>query len=535
MSSDSHSREIEKKSGFKRKFFIIVLPILLVVGLLICLGAVFSVPKDVEGAGSTEKQVLIAYVVLAISLIGLAIWYVFGTPPSWVRYLRRILAGLILVLAFVACTFAMINGFKKPEEKKRAFNTLAVIADYAVEDNVQLSVSAQGEARPRTEIDLVPEVGGKIIYVSPNFIEGGIIRKGETLIRIEDSDFKVNVIRAKASIAQAEQVLIREKAEGEIARQDYAELGRGQPTALALRQPQQAQAQAALQAAQAELETAELQLKRTYVRAPFDGRVRSKSSDLGQFVSPGRALGRIFSTDVVEVRLPLTDSDLSKIDLPIAFVAKDRASAPDATLSAVIAGKKREWEGKIMRTDSTYDPQTRALFAIAEVFDPYGKGASEEGVPLPPGLFVDAAIRGKTFENIIVLPRDGLRPEDEVYVVDDKGKVEVRQAEVLDTNAQNAFLLGGVETGELVVLSPMEKSRVSMTLKVLDASDPTKVLVDPPKPEWMKKKEASEKDGKKKRGFWGRKKDETKSEDDTPKKDGEGDTKDSNASAAGSE
>lgn len=448
--------------------------------------------------------------------------------------LRKVLMVFIpiaIVVGFVILTSVIIALNKKPEEKKRTFNTLAVIADYAVQDDVQLSVTTQGEARPRTEIDLVPEVGGKIVYVSPNFIEGGIIRKGETLIRVEDSDYKVNVIRAKASIAQAEQVLIREKAEGEIARVDYAELGRGEPTALALRQPQQAQAQASLMAAQAELETAELQLKRTAVRAPFDGRVRTKSSDLGQFVSPGRTLGRIFSTDIVEVRLPLTDSDLSKIDLPIAFVAKDRASAPDVVLSATIAGKTREWQGKIMRTDSTYDTQTRALFAIAEVFDPYGKGSSENGVPLPPGLFVDAAIKGKTFDDVIVLPRDGLRPEDEVYVVNDQGKVDVRIAEVLDTNAKNAFLLGGVEVGELIVLSPMEKSRVSMTLKVLDAKDPTKVIVDPPEPEWMKKLAESKDEGKKKKRRWGKKKDSSdeKKEEDKDKKDdtesGAGDAK----------
>ena len=454
------------------------------------------------------------------------------------RKILMILIPILIVVGFIVAASIIIKINKKPEEKERTFNTLAVIAAYATSDNVKLEVNASGEARPRTEIDLVPEVGGKIIYVSPNFQEGGIIRKGETLIRVEDSDYKVNVIRAKASIAQAEQVLIREQAEGEIARRDYEELGRGKPSALALRQPQQAQAQASLLAAKAELETAELQLKRTYVRAPFDGRVRTKNSDLGQFVTPGRTLGRIFSTDVVEVRLPLTDNDLSKMDLPIAFVATSRDEAPDVILSATIAGKLRKWNGKIMRTDSTYDTQTRALFAIAEVFDPYDKGASENGVPLPPGLFVDASIAGKSFENVIVLPRDGLRPEDEVYVVDDKGKVDVRNADVLDTNAENAFLLGGVEPGELVVLSPMEKSRISMTLKVLDATDPTVVLVDPPEPEWMKKAREAKKSGKNGKRGWGKKSKSNTDESNTTdedKKDREAEAKDTVKTDAGVE
>lgn len=416
------------------------------------------------------------------------------------RKLLIIFIPILVVVGFIVLGAVVIALNKKPEEKKRAFNTLAVMADYAVQDDVRLTVKTQGEARPRTEIDLVPEVGGKIVYVSPNFIEGGIIKKGETLLRIEDSDFKIAVIRAQASVAQAEQVLIREQVEGEIAKRDYEELGRGEASPLALRLPQQAQARASLQAAEAEVESARLQLSRTSVRAPFTGRVKTKASDLGQFVSPGRTLGRIFSTDIVEVRLPLTDDDLSKMDLPLAYVAKDRASAPNVSFSTVIAGQRRSWNGKIMRTDSTFDTQTRALFAIAEVFDPYGEGASENGFPLAPGLFVDAEIDGKTYEDIIVLPRDGLRPEDEVYVVNDQGKVDIRKPVVLDTDSERALLISGVKAGELIVLSPMEKSRVSMTLKVLDANDPKTVLVDPPEPEWMKKmKEDEGKDDKKSR------------------------------------
>lgn len=404
----------------------------------------------------------------------------------------------LFIVGFVFLGSIIIKLNNKPEEKKRAFNTLAVLADYAVLDDVQLSVKTQGEARPQTEIDLVPEIGGKIVYVSPNFIEGGIIKKGEVLLRIEDADYKVSVIRAQAQVAQAEQSVIREKAEGEIAKQDYQELGIGKASPLALRLPQQAQALASLQAAEAELASANLQLKRTEVRAPFTGRVKTKNSDIGQFVSPGRTLGRIFSTSIVEVRLPLSDSDLSKIDLPIAYVAKNRASAIDVELNAIIAGKRRYWSGKIMRTASTYDTQTRALFAIAEVVDPYGSGASENGYPLAPGLFVDAEISGKIYQEIIVLPRDGLRPDNEVYVVDDKGKADIRKVKVLDSDSERALLIGGVDEGELVVLSPMEKSRTSMSLRVLDVNNPETILVDPPKPDWMKNLEKKSKETKKK-------------------------------------
>lgn len=454
----------------------------------------------------------------------------YSIPERSGGVLRKVLVitiPILIIVGFVVATSVYIALTKEPKEKKRSFNTLAVIADYAKVQDVQLSVRTQGEARPQIEIDLVPQVGGKIVYVSPNFVEGGIFKKGETLVRVEDADFKVAVIRAEAGVAQAQQVLVREKAEGEIARQDYAELGRGEPTPLALREPQQAQAQAALRAAEADLQASKLNLSRTEVKAPFSGRVRSKASDIGQFVAPGSRLGRVFSKDIVEVRLALSDDQLAKLDLPLAYVAKDRASAPKVDLSARVAGQTRHWDGRIMRTDSAYDTQTRALFAIAEVFDPYGAGASDDGVPLAPGLFVDADIAGKSFENVIVIPRDGLRPQDEVYIVDDKGKAEIRKVSVLDSEADRAVLTGGIEAGELVVLSPMERSRVEMTLKVLDVRDPENVLVDPPKPEWMLKEEDEESAGEgdakpKKKRRWGKKSDEdVDSSDDESKPEAE--------------
>lgn len=416
---------------------------------------------------------------------------------SLLRKLLVVGIPLLIVVAFFIVTQIIIAMNKKPEEKRRPFNPLAVLAEIAVRDDVQLMVQTQGEARPQIEIDLVPEVGGKIISVSPKFLEGGVFKKDDVLIQIDRRDYETAVIRAEAAVARAQQVLLREQAEAEIALKDWEDLGLGkEPSDLTLRKPQLAEAQAGLQSAQADLRNAKIQLSRTSVRAPFDGRVRSKSSDLGQFVSPGSRLGRIFSANVTEVRLPLTDNDLSKVNLPIGFVADSRAEAPEVELSAVIGGIRQTWKGKIMRTDSVYDTQTRALFAIAEVYDPYGDGASNNGVPLAPGLFVDAEIKGKSFEKMIVLPRDGLRPENKVYVAKEDGSAEIRLPTVLDTNAQYAYLKDGVEPGEYVILSPVEESRLPGPLKVLNINDTSEVYIDPPKPKWMIEKEKAEDEAK---------------------------------------
>ena len=293
----------------------------------------------------------------------------------------RILIPIAIIMVFMIFT-SILKGMKKaPEIKKRTNPVLAVLSTPAVSDTVQLTVTVQGETRPRTEIDLVPEVAGKIVYVSPKFLTGGLFKRGDVLYRIEDSDYKVSIIKANAAIARAQQVLIREQAEGDIALQDWQDLGQGQASDLTLRKPQLLEAQASLGSAQADLENAQLRLQRTEVKAPFDGRVREKQADLGQYINPGSKLGRIFSTDIAEVRLALSDADLSRLNIPIAYVATSKAGAPKVRLSTIIGGKLREWDGHIMRTASTYDTQTRSLFAIAEVVDPYGKGAAAGGFP----------------------------------------------------------------------------------------------------------------------------------------------------------
>lgn len=466
---------------------LIIFPIGIILGFLALSFAGGGTGEDAKPP-VVEAVLLVLFLVMGIVSIIIAIRLSRPKKRRGIsRRIQSILLPIMVFLLFPMGALAIINASQQPEETRRPFTPLAVMADYAVRQDVRLSVQTQGEARPQTEINLVPEVGGKVVYVSPNFIEGGIFVMGETLIRVDPSDYNVAVVRAQAGVAQAEQVLAREIAEGDIARTDYEDLGRGEPSPLALRVPQKQQAQAALQAAKADLENARLQLSRTSVRAPFTGRVRTKTSGMGQFVTPGSQLGRIFSTNIVEVRLPFTDTDMSKIDLPIAFVAKNKDEATPVVLSTVIGGVRQQWDGLIMRTEATYDTQSRALFAIAEVADPYGTGRSQNGVPIAPGLFVDATVQGKIFPNAIVIPRDGLRVEDEIYTVNDKGKASIRKVTVLDATAERAVLASGVEAGELVVLSPMERSRVSIPLKVLNINNPDEVLVEPEEPEWMRK------------------------------------------------
>ncbi len=378
------------------------------------------------------------------------------------RFFTFILPALVIVGG--VASVVVMGMLKKPPEKTDAVaEAPKVVTTITGGESVRLTVAIQGVAEPRNEIDVVPQVGGRIDYVSPAFLTGGGFKQGDVLIRIEDVDYRLAVTRSEAEVSRAARALARERAEGEIALRDWEELGEGEASDLALRQPQLAEARASLAAAQATLEDAKLDLARTEIRAPFDGRVARKSADTGQFVNAGQALGRIFSTDVIEVRLPLSDRELAKTSLPVAFQATEDDPGPDVELSAIVAGEFRVWKGRITRTDSRFDQSSRLLHAIAEVDDPYGAGAAD-GTPLAPGLFVNAEIQGRLFDDAVVMPRAALRGEKEVYVVNDDDTVSIRDVRVVSSDRTQVVVIGGVAAGERVVVSPLRGAADGMAV-----------------------------------------------------------------------
>ncbi|NEQ49796.1 MAG: efflux RND transporter periplasmic adaptor subunit [Leptolyngbya sp. SIO3F4] len=235
-----------------------------------------------------------------------------------------------------------------------------------------------------------------------------------------------------------------------------------------MREPQLAEARARLAGAEASLAEARLNLSRTRVSAPFDGRVRSKAADLGQFVGAGSRLGRVFSTTLAEVSLPLSDRELSLLGIPLAFEAAP-GEGPSVRLSAVVAGALRTWDAHIARTASAIDPQTRTLQAIVQVEDPYGAAAEAAGAPLAMGLFVDARIQGREIETAYALPRSALRGASEVYVIQADNTLNVRDVSVVDSSAERVVIIAGIEDGDRVVTSPLRAAADGTAVLVITA------------------------------------------------------------------
>ncbi|MEQ8434197.1 MAG: efflux RND transporter periplasmic adaptor subunit [Oceanicaulis sp.] len=378
-------------------------------------------------------------------------------------------APIGLFLLFVLAYVTLFATRPTPEETETVSRPAAVFFATAQAEPVQLSVSTQGEVRPTIEIDLTAQVSGRIAYVNPAFVEGGFFEADEVLIQLEDADYRLAVTRAEAQVAQMRQILVREEAEAELAREEWDDLGEGEASPLTLRQPQMAEAQARLAGAQATLAEARLNLSRTRISAPFSGRVRTKAADLGQFVGAGARLGRVFSTDTAEISLPLSDRELALLGMPLAFEAAGPGEGPPVRLSAVVSGERRTWDAHIVRTASAIDPQTRTLQAIVQVEDPYGAAAQAAGAPLVMGLFVEAVIEGRNVATAFSLPRSALRGAGEAYVIRADNTLDIRQVAVADTSSERVVITSGLQAGDRVITSPLRAAATGMAVTPLNS------------------------------------------------------------------
>jgi RND family efflux transporter MFP subunit len=377
----------------------------------------------------------------------------------------KVLLPLIILLAGGLLALAMFKARPqvKPEPKEAAIPLVRVAAVHP--KNHRFTVAAQGTVTPLREINLAAEVPGKVVKIAPGFAAGGFFEAGEVLVEIDARDYELTLARARAQLAEAQVRLLREKAEGEVAQNEWKTLGQGDATPLLRREPQLAEAQATADSAQAMVQQAQLDLERCQLKAPFAGRVWSKRVDVGQFLIKGESVARIYSVEIAEVRLPLALDDLAYLDLPLAFRESAGALGPVVTLRASVGGTACEWPGRIVRTEAEIDPKTRMIHAVVQVEQPYQTGPDRKS-PLAVGLFVQAEIIGRDLPEVLEVPRASLRGRDRLMVIDAKDLLRFRPVEVLRMETTRAILKPGLQPGDRICLSALEAPVDGMKVRV---------------------------------------------------------------------
>ncbi len=364
--------------------------------------------------------------------------------------MKRKLLPTIIIIAGVVLVAVLGKFNKKPSKEDFGAKIPTVKTQKFPSRKEIIYLKGSGTISPEKSISLIPQVAGKITEVSENMKEGHFFEKGDTLFKIDDTDYRLRLSSLEALVLQRKTALAEEERNCEIAAMEWEEFHKENPEAkpdsLTLRLPMLKLAEANLKSAEAQLSLAKLNLKRTVITAPFAGVSVSRNADVGQFVAQGSILGKIYGTDKAKAVIPVKNEDSAK------------AFSDKKTYKAVLKNGNREWEAKIIGKEVQLDPRTRMINLIAEIEEPLKK-------ELPFGTFVVAEIEGKYFENIIKIPRFVLRNDNRVPVAQD-GKIKLKKIDILKIYDSEVYVKAGLDEDDEIIVSRIDIATENMPVKV---------------------------------------------------------------------
>ena len=377
--------------------------------------------------------------------------------------MKKLIAPLLILALSAAIFVALVSN--QPTLKTTVKEPVPV-AVRALEINtgpMQLSVNSEGNVQPSVETKLVAQVAGEVIEVSDSLVAGGDFSKGDVLLRLDPRDYEIAVTRSQAAMSRTE-------AEQRFAAEEAARIKSLYGDELAsIAELQNAErllavANAALTDARAALMRATVDLERTVFRAPFNGRVRGEDVDAGQFVAKGSMIATLYDTDRLQVRLPLADSQLAYLDASYAQTGLAGDTPANVLLTADYAGDTQTWGAKLLRTEGDISVKSRFLHVIVEVTNTL----SSNSVRLPVGLFVDAAIEGRTVDNLVSVPRTALRPDNSVMVINERNQLEFRDVSIFKLSDSDVLISEGLLSGERISISPLQFVVEGMPVTVIN-------------------------------------------------------------------
>lgn len=387
-----------------------------------------------------------------------------NSEPKKTKVPRRLMPFLIIAAILIAVVGLMLSQPEPKLRNKKAETKISVETLAINSAKIVPTVLSYGLVEPRTQSSLVAQVSGRVEQISERFRDGAFFREGELLLQIDATDYEIELEVAKANLASAERALAEELGAVEQAKTDWK---RTKSTVaakpLALREPHLKAAQAQVRSAQALVKRAEVNLSRTSVVAPYDGRVLSTSIDLGQVASNNAVLGEVYATDAVEVRLPIKNEDLPLLQLPednsyngtSQSINNGEGTTQTRTkvrIRSELAGEEI-WHGHILRTAGSLDEISRQLYLVARIDDPFGE-KSKGRFPLKIGQYVTAQIDGIEIASAISIPNKAIYQGSYVYLYRD-GAVFRTPVTIRWQNGEIAIIEKGVTAGDELVVSPL--------------------------------------------------------------------------------
>ena len=380
------------------------------------------------------------------------------------KFLTIILPILILAVG-IGLLVALTKSRPTPKKQARTTSGALVRIMEATYQDRHAEIHSTGTVQPDQQISIIAQVGGRITQLSPQCVAGGFLKAGELLFAIDETDYKLAEDQAMAAVAKTEAELATAKGQAEVARLEWERFGdkTAAVNPLVLHEPQLKNAEANLAAARAGLAQARLNLSRTEVRAPFNCLIIAEELDLGLTVRAGTPVAKIIGTDAAEVIAPLPMAEIPWCSIP---KNGTQTTGSPVTLTATIGDHQYHWQGTVTRSLGEVDPKGRMARLAVRVEDPYRlQNSAKTEFDLTMGMFVDITIHGKPLGKVIPLPREAMRPDSTVWLMDGERKLRLRPVTVARFTDDEALISDGLAPGDEVVLTALNGAADGMALR----------------------------------------------------------------------
>lgn len=380
---------------------------------------------------------------------------------------------LILIIALIAGSVALASYLikTKPEPRKRVRAPSIPVVEIMTPElqTYTQRIRSSGSVETNQTTNIISEVAGKVTNIDRSFEEGNYFPNDQQLLSIDNTNYKNAIIIASAEVSQRELAIKTEQNLASLAVREARILGNNRPIGeMASRKPQITAALANLEASRVRLQQARDDLSKTRIRAPYEGRILSRNVNIGQYVTPGTLLGQVYSTDYVEVRLPLSLAEYEQLNLPESYSNQkvDPNQMPEVVFSASFGETRYTWKGRLSRVSAAMDARTRQISVIARIDEPFKKSSSGSP-PVKIGQFLEAEIIGRKLSDVYVIPTRSTRQNKEVMLYDE-GAIRIRPITVLAT--ENDLLVvkaDSIPPNAKLIVTPMPSAKEGMTVRLV--------------------------------------------------------------------
>jgi len=372
----------------------------------------------------------------------------------WQRLISFIIVFLIMGISIFGAKY-FLSSRPMPKMSKPEKIIPSVTVKNIKPSEHQVSISAYGNVKIKNAVEIKSQVSGIVTYVSDNLDLGEFVEEGNILVKIEKIDYEIALEKSLSALKQAQSNLALEKGKQLVAKKEWEIMSKQggdniseEQKALALRVPQLMSAVASVNQAEADVRKARLDLKRTVIRAPFNGIVMEKNVSKGSYLNVQGSIARIISTEDFYVE---------------AYIEKEHLKWLDKSGPVTIESGTGKFTGKI--EEILPDVQTEGLMAklLITVNNPL-----QSEPPLLVGDYAEVIFKGKILSNIYKIPRSAISERGKIYLVDSENRLRIKEFDKMWEDEKNIYIKNTFPPEWKLVVSKIFAPSDGMKVKISD-------------------------------------------------------------------